>query len=128
MKKELFEIKPAEREIHAGRSLQLAMAINDVSATEVAKHLDVTRQSVHKIFDTKTMKDERVAELADFFHMSVDDFLQLPHHPLGSAFDHFIGQLYGHFQQTNPKQLRYMHNHDDAIKQISRTIRMLEQS
>jgi len=127
LKKELFEIKPASLEVHAGKSLQLAMAINDVSASDVAKHLDVTRQTVHKLLDTRKMSNERLIELASFFSMSVEDFLELPHHPLGSAFDHFIGQLFGHFQQLKPQQLRYLRNHDDAIRQISRTIRMLEQ-
>ena len=128
MNKAIFDIKPAERESHAGNSLRLAMSIYDVSAAEIAKHLGVTRQSVHKILDTKTMNDDRLQAVANYFNLDPNKFLELPHYPITSAFQLFMDQMLAHFRETQPRQVKYLVNKNAEIKDISRIIKMLEQN
>jgi len=128
MNKAIFDIKPAERESHAGNSLRLAMSIYDVSAAEIAKYLGVTRQSVHKILDTKTMNDDRLQAVAGYFALTPDQFLELPHYPITSAFELFTGQIIAHFREAQPRQVKYLVSKVAEIKDISRIIKMLEQN
>lgn len=115
-------LQPAPKEVHHGRSLQLAMAIQQIPATEVAEHLGVTRQSVHKLADTKTMKDERLLELAELFNITIKEFVELPHHPVYSTMFHHCAMAImtlRKFYPTKGKYFNSIENHfSEALAQI----------
>lgn len=128
MRKEVFNIEPAEREQHAGKSLQLAMAIYDVTAAELAKHMGVTRQAVSKLVESRQINDERLSGILNYFSLTKDKFMELPHSPIASAFDVFMEGVMNHFIENKPTKVKYLRTHEQAFKEISRSIRMLEQA
>lgn len=121
-------MKPAEREQHAGKSLQLAMAIYDVTAAELAESMELTRQAVSKMINSRQIKEERLSHFLNYFGLTKDEFMALPHSPIATAFDVFMDQMLDHFRETQPRQVKYLVSKAAEIKDISRIIKMLEQN
>lgn len=128
MNKVIFDIEPAEREQHAGKSLQLAMAIYDVTAAELAESMELTRQAVSKMINSRQIKEERLAHFLNYFGLTKDEFMALPHSPIAKAFDVFMSGVIKHFAENMPTKVKYLRTHEQSIKEISRTISMLEKA
>jgi len=74
-------MKMHEQETHAGKCLHAACQIYGTSFADLAKHLGVSRQHVHNMQNVKRINDDRVEQLAKYFRMSKDEFLNLSNKP-----------------------------------------------
>lgn len=67
------------KDYHAniGKSIKVALAIREIKNIELAEHFNVLPQQVIRWKNTKNHSFYRVQEFAEFFKMSVDEFVRL---------------------------------------------------
>ena len=87
------DLKPAPKQVHHGESLKFAMDIQQRTLSEVAEHMGVTRQAIHRLCQTKKMQGDKAKRLADFFNLTEEEFVELKHRPITSVFDHYAQQI-----------------------------------
>jgi plasmid maintenance system antidote protein VapI len=85
-------VKP-ESEAHAGQALKVACHMFGAPLSHVAKHLGVSRQHAHNMQNTKRMNDERLEKIAEFFGISVEEFLNLSNAPVSSFYKKNMQQV-----------------------------------
>jgi plasmid maintenance system antidote protein VapI len=88
-----------KRDTHAGISLAVCLDVLNKSPKELADHLQVSRQQLHRMKETKKINDSRVQELADYFEMTVDEFLSLPHHVISFSLETYFRQSISYLSQ-----------------------------
>mgnify|MGYP001050300281 CR=1 FL=1 len=64
-------------EINIGRSINIAMAMAGVTASQMQADLDISRQCLYKWRNSKHINTEKLEMLAEYFEMSVCDFIGL---------------------------------------------------
>lgn len=64
---------------HFGRCLKIAQTIRDVKNVELAKELGVKPQQINRLRKTEDINMHRVEWFADYFGMSVPEFMGLDH-------------------------------------------------
>ena len=62
---------------NVGKSLRIAQAMKDVKNIEMAARFNVKPQQVIRWRNTEDMSIHRVQEFADYFEMSLSDFIGL---------------------------------------------------
>lgn len=75
-----------EPETHAGKCLHIACQIFGTSYADLANHLGVSRQHVHNMQNVKRINTKRVEQLARYFRMSPDEFLNLSKQPASATY------------------------------------------
>lgn len=63
--------------INVGQSIRAAQAIRNITNTQMASDLGVTRQTVHYWRKIDTLNTNKITEISDYFGMDFYDFLKL---------------------------------------------------
>ena len=74
-----------ENSMDAGKSLTVLMQVNEVSGADLARHLGISPQLLQRMKSTKKMNGERIKQLAEFFVMTQQEFLNVARRPLTTA-------------------------------------------
>lgn len=96
-----------------GVSLKVAKAIFGVSTAEMAREFSVYPSAIDKFCKTKKFNAERLAQIAEFFGMSVDSFESLAHRALSESVASDMDSLLDHLRERHG-------NFSSQIKQIER--------
>jgi len=70
-------VNALEGQMNVGRSINIAMAKNDMNRTALAKAMNTTNQNVHHMITRGTASAETLTKLAGVFKMSVSEFIKL---------------------------------------------------
>lgn len=65
-------------QVDAGRALSICLHVTQSSPIELANKLGVSRQQLHRMKETKKIRQDRLENIAEYFGMSVDEFLNIP--------------------------------------------------
>ena len=106
-----------ESETHAGQALKIACHMFGTPFSHVANHLGVSRQHVHNMQNVKRMNEDRLDKIAEFFGMTVEQFLNLSNAPVST------------FYRKNMQQVMEAINHkcnDSRYSEIEAHSRLVE--
>ena len=62
--------------MHVGKTLQRLQRYNDVNCTQLAKDLKTSPQQVSRWRQMEDMKISQIKQLADYFKVSVEEFVK----------------------------------------------------
>jgi len=65
-------------QVDAGRALSVCLHVTQRSPIELANKLGVSRQQLHRMKESKKIRKDRLESIAEYFDMSVDEFLNIP--------------------------------------------------
>lgn len=105
--------KPKKVQCDHGASLKVAKAIFGVGSSQLARDLGVSAPAIDKICRTKTVNPERLAQLAEFFGLSVGEFEALAYHALSES-------VLSDSKALNEYLCQHYPEHSDHTKQINR--------
>lgn len=89
---QLTAMSAPKREQHAGQALSICLDVLNKSPKDLADHLGVSRQHLHKMKDTKKINQDRLEEIAKWFEMDVDEFVDLPNHVISFSLETYFRQ------------------------------------
>lgn len=107
-----------ETEAHAGEALKVACHMFGAPLSHVAKHLGVSRQHVHNMQSTKRMNAERLKDIAEFFGLSVKEFLNLSNAPVSSFYRKNMEQVCSAIKNHNDSRYREMVAHSKLVERL----------
>lgn len=103
--------KPSMQQ-HAGKSLLMAFRVTLKEPKELAEFLGVSRQNISRMQSSKRMSDDRIAQIAKFFGMSVNEFFDLSTQPMSAVFHSFFSNVLETCREVYPEET------DERTKQI----------
>jgi plasmid maintenance system antidote protein VapI len=124
LRKDLYAA--AEREVNHGRSLELAMEIFGYTAADIARKLDLKRQTISKQITSKKFSDDRVTELCAIFNITPEAFDRLPHAPISNMMKFTNREIIDMLMTNMPGKGRYIREAEKHLEQAHKIIATLE--
>lgn len=114
-----------KREQHAGQALSICLDVLNKSPKDLADHLGVSRQHLHKMKETKKINQDRLKEIAQWFEMDADEFLDLPNHVISFSLENYFRQSISYLSQ---KGISHSDAEDlvDAMAKVLSIIKTIE--
>ena len=126
--RKLQNVKVPNASPDAGRSLTLAMDLFNASPKDMCEFMDITRQHLHTMKGQKTINDARLEQIAEYFHLTVQEFLSLPQRPLSVAFSSTMREMTKMLREQFPIHGRFVLEVESHVDQIKDKLIMLENS
>lgn len=96
---EFTQMSAPKREQHAGHALAICLSVLNKSPKDLAEHLSISRQHLHKMKDTKKINRDRLEQIAQWFEMDADEFLDLPNHVISFSLETYFRQSISYLSQ-----------------------------
>lgn len=122
------KIEAQKEEVNHGFAIGLALDIFDVSPSDLAEHLEISRQHMHRIKETKKLGADRLEKIAHYLGMSTEQLLDIPSHPLSTLIEYQSKKISSYLEGKAPAHGRFIRQIDGHYNEIKNLVAMLEVS
>lgn len=120
--------KDSKQPVDHGKAVTLALLAFEKSPADLADYIGVTRQHMHRIKDQKSIGDDRLPKIAEFFGLSIDELLSVAATPVTWMVRHQGDRVCEYLRSKNPKHGQYVKNIEDTYYSLWHQIHQLELS
>jgi DNA-binding Xre family transcriptional regulator len=120
--------KDSKQPVDHGKAVTLALLAFEKQPADLADHLGITRQHLHRMKDQKSIHPDRLDKIAEFFGITLEELLSVAATPVTWMVRHQGDRVCEYLRNKNPKHGQYVRNIEDIYSTLWHQIHQLELS